>query len=68
MAAPYHIACGYERRIEPEDPGVVQSVCTVCGRVIVGSVLDHLREDEAEHRVHCPMLGSEQQSSAKSGK
>ncbi len=62
MAAPSQAACGFERRLKSQAPSLIESRCVVCGHLIVGSVINTLREDEAEHRKHCP--GSPEECSA----
>ncbi len=49
------IAVGFQRRLVADNPSLIRSVCLVCGAAIVGSVMKHLREDEAEHRKDCPV-------------
>ncbi len=44
----------YVRTLQ-EDGGrwLIHSTCRLCGRVIVGSVSDHLHDDEADHAEKC---------------
>ncbi len=45
----------YERKlIEKGQRVLIESVCGLCGRRIVGSVTEKLQEDEAAHAVECP--------------
>ena len=51
----------YTRTLK-EDGRLIESVCTQCGFVILGSVREGLPEIEAEHMVEC--LGKKQPGSA----
>ncbi len=68
MAAPsYHIACGFKRRIiDSPHSCLIESICVVCQHVIVGTVMDGLREAEAEHRDQCGIPQESEPQNAKS--
>ncbi len=45
---------GYSRRMIINDRLLVESICDSCGFRIVGSIVDHLAQDERDHRAQCP--------------
>ncbi len=39
--------------LEQDGRSLIQSICAACGFKIVGSVAEHLKEDEDSHREKC---------------
>ncbi len=44
----------FRRRIvQQDDRTLIESTCRYCGKVIIGSVMDALTDDEAQHADQC---------------